>query len=136
MLKRNNLLNACITGEGGIFHVLNACITGEGDIFHELKKLRKVDDTVPTTIDGTKDNITGHFANVYERIYNSIDDKEEMAKIYSRVNNSLDSNSYKDVDLITTEKIKAATLNLKSNRNDPLFIFNSNCLKNAPLAVV
>ena len=64
MLKRNNLLNVCITDEG--------------DIFHELKKLRKVNDTVRTTIDGTKDNITGH---VYERIYNSIDDKEEMAKI-------------------------------------------------------
>ena len=72
-------------------------------------------------MDGTKDNITSHFANVYERIYNSIDDKEEMAKIYSPVNNSLDSNSLKDVDLITTEKIREATLNLKSNRNDPLF---------------
>ena len=80
-----------------------------------------------TTIDGTKDNITGHFANVYERIYNSIDDKEEMAKTYSRVNNSLDSNSLKDVDHITTEKITEAKLNLESNRNDPLFI--SNCLK-------
>ena len=124
MLKRNNLLNACITGEGDIFHLLNACITGEGDIFHELKKLRKVNGTVPRTIDGTKDNITGHFANVYERIYNSIDDKEEMAKIYSRVNNSLDSNSLKDVNLITTEKIREAKLNLKSNRNDPLFIVN------------
>ena len=37
--------------------LLNACITGEGDIFHELKKLLKVND-----------NITGHFAHVYERI--------------------------------------------------------------------
>ena len=35
----------------------------KGDIFHELKKLRKVNDTVLTTIDGTKDNITGHFMN-------------------------------------------------------------------------
>ena len=49
--------------------------------------------------------------------------------------NSLDSNSLKDVDLITTEKVREATLNLKSNRNDPLFIFNSDCLKIAPLAV-
>ena len=48
---------------------------------HELKKLRKVNDIVSKTIDGTKDNITGHSANVYKRIYNSIDDKEEMAKI-------------------------------------------------------
>ena len=76
-----------------------------------------------------------HFANVYVRIYNSIDDKEEMAKIYSQVNNSLDSNSLKDVDLITTEEIREATLNSKSNRNDPLFIFNSDGLQNASLAV-
>ena len=68
---------------------------------------------MPTTIDGTEDNITGHLANVYERIYNSIDDKEELAKIYSRVNKSLDSTSIKDVDLITTEKIREATLNFK-----------------------
>ena len=33
--------------------LLNACITSEGDIFHELKKLRKIKDTVPITIDGT-----------------------------------------------------------------------------------
>ena len=113
MLKGKNLLNACITGEGDIFHLLNACITGEGDIFHELKILRG-ERYCAKTIDGINDNITGHFANVYERIYNSIDDKEEMAKIYSRVNNSLDSNSLKDVDLITAEKIREATLNLKS----------------------
>ena len=84
-----------------------------------------MNDIVTTTIDGTKDNITGHFANVYERIYNSIDDKEEVAKLYSRVNKSLDSTLIKDVDLITTEKIRVATFNLKSNRNDPLFMSSS-----------
>ena len=69
--------------------------------------------------------ITGHFADVYERIYTSIDGKEEVAKLYSRVNKSVDSTSIKDVDLITTEKISEATLNLKSNRNYPLFMFTS-----------
>ena len=113
----------------------NACITSEGDIFHELKKLHKIKDMVSITIDGTKDNITGPFANVYERIYNSIDDEEEMAKIYLRVNKSLDSTSLEDVNLITTDKIREATSNLKSNRNDPLFMFSSDCLKNAPLSV-
>ena len=63
-----------------------------------------MNDIVPTTIDGTKLNITEHFANVHERIHNSIDDKKEMAKLYSRVNKSLDSTSIKDVDLINTEK--------------------------------
>ena len=48
--------------------LLSACITGECDIFHGLNKFLKVNDIVPTTIVGTKDNTTGHFANVYERI--------------------------------------------------------------------
>ena len=77
MLKRDNLLNACITGEG--------------DIFHELKK---TGERYCANNHGWKLKITSHdiLLMFYERIYNSIDDKEEMAKIYSRVNNSLDSN--------------------------------------------
>ena len=37
--------------------------------------------------------------------------------------------------MITTDKIRATTSNLKSNRNDPLFMFSSDCLKNTPLSV-
>ena len=75
--------------------LLSACITGEGDIISPwMKETSKGERYCANNhIDGTKDNITGHFANVYERIYNSIDDKEEVAKIYSRVNKSLDSTS-------------------------------------------
>ena len=65
-------------------------------------------------------------------LYNSIDDKEEVEKIYSRGNKSLDSASIKGRRSYHHRK---ATLNLKSNRNDPLFMFNSDCLKNPPLAV-
>ena len=57
--------------------LLNACINGEGDI-HELKKLRMVSRTVSKTMDGAKENVSEHFANVYERIYNSADDEEEI----------------------------------------------------------
>ena len=78
---------------------LSTCITGEGDIFHELKKLRKVNDIVATTIDGTK--VPGFHFNQGRRSY----------------------------------RHRKATLNLKSNRNDPLFMFNTDCLKNAPLVV-
>ena len=39
--------------------------------------------------------------------------KKRWQKGYSRVNNTLDSNSLKDVDPITTEKIREATLNLR-----------------------
>ena len=112
--------------------LLNACITGEGDIFHELKKIRMVNPTIPSSIDGVKNDIPGHFANAYQKLYNSTDDEKEMSKMYSSISNSIDHTSLDDVDLITTEKVKEATMNLKSNRNDPLFDFNSDCLKNAP----
>ena len=36
-----------------------------------------------------------------------------------------------DVDKITAEKVKEATLHLKQNKSDPLYDFNSDCLTNA-----
>ena len=83
--------------------LLNACINGEGDIFHELKKLRMVSRTVSKTMDGAKEDVSEHFANVYERIYNSVDDKEEMSRMYSGVNKSIDTTSLSDVDLVTND---------------------------------
>ena len=112
--------------------LLNACINGEGDIFHELKKLRMVSCTVSKTMDGAQEDVSEHFANVYERIYN---DKEEMSRMYSRVNKSIDTTSLSDVYLVTNDIVREATMNLKSNRNDPIFDFNFNCLKYAPLIV-
>ena len=110
---------------------LSAFITGEGDIFHQLKKLRKVNDVVPTTIDATKDNITGHFANVYERIYNSIDDEEEVAK---KLLPSKQVTAFHFSQGCRSYHHRKATLNLKSNRNDPYCLCLT--LKNAPLAIV
>ena len=45
--------------------------------------------------------------------------------MYSRVNKSIDTTSLSDVDLVTNDIAREATLNLKSNRNDPIFDFNS-----------
>ena len=86
-------------------------------------------------MDGAKEDVSEHFANVYDRIYNSVDDKEEMSRMYSRVNKSIDTTSLSDVDLVTNDIVREATMNLESNRNDPIFDFNSDCLKYAPLIV-
>ena len=58
-----------------------------------------------------------------------------MSRMYSRVNKSIDTTSLSDVHLVTNDIVREATMNLKSNRNDPLFDFNSDCLKYAPLIV-
>ena len=89
--------------------LLNACINGEGDIFNELKKLRMVSRTVSKTMDDAKEDVSEHFANVYERIYNSVDDKE-MSRMYSRINKSIDTTSLSDVDLVTNDIVREATI--------------------------
>ena len=58
-----------------------------------------------------------------------------MSRMFSRVNKSIDTTSLSDVHLVTNDIVREATMNLKSNRNDPTFDFNSDCLKYAPLIV-
>ena len=55
--------------------------------------------------------------------------------MYSLVNKSIGTTSLSDVDLVTNDIVREATMNLKSNKNDPIFDFNSDCLKYAPLIV-
>ena len=61
--------------------------------------------------------------------------RSENCPVGELSDNPLDSTSLEDVNLFTTDKIRATASNLKSNRNDPLFMFSSDCLKNAPLSV-
>ena len=61
--------------------VLDACINGNGDIFVELRKLRKAKPTVATSMDGKKENIADHFKNIFEELYNSADDKDDLNEV-------------------------------------------------------
>ena len=45
-------------------------------IFHELRKIGKVKNHVPHSMDG-KMNVSDTFANVYQNLYNSADDRDE-----------------------------------------------------------
>ena len=56
-----------------------------------------------------------------------------MSRMYSRVNKSIGTTSLSDVDQVTNDIVREATMNLTSNRNDPMFHFNSDCLMYAPL---
>ena len=58
-----------------------------------------------------------------------------MSRMYSSVNKSINATSLSDTDLFTTDKGREAMMNFKSNRNDPMFDFNADCPKYAPLIV-
>lgn len=111
--------------------LLEACMNGNGDIFSELRKMRKVNCSVPGTMDGSK-NVSKQFTQVYGELYNSGNDEVETAKILDNVNKCIKKSSLADVDLVTSDIVRQATDKIKMHKNDPVFVFNSDCLKCAP----
>ena len=49
--------------------LLEACVSNKGDIFELIKEQRKAAPTVSTMIDGVNTNIESHFANIYTSNY-------------------------------------------------------------------
>ena len=112
--------------------ILDACINDKGDIFKEVREMRKTAPTVSSMIDGVTINIETHFANVYEKLYNSIDDKEKLMTVLQHLNTKIYSGSFIEVEKITPTLIKEAINKLKNDKTDPLYHFNSDCMKNSP----
>ena len=56
--------------------ILHAYINNKGDILKEVRKMWKQHQH--SMIDGVTINFETHFANVYEKLYNTIDDKEKL----------------------------------------------------------
>ena len=53
-------------------------------------------------------------------------------KILGNANTSIDILSLKDVDLVISDIIRKDVEQVKANKNDPVFTFNSDCIKRAP----
>ena len=115
--------------------LLNACINGEGDIFAEIKKLKRTKETVANSIDGVFDDIPKHFTGIYKNLYNSAGDTAEVLKIREEIEAKVNFSNLEDVKRVTPDVVKEATMNLRNSKSDPIFDFDSDCLKNAPDAL-
>ena len=113
--------------------LLEACISDRGDIFKEIKKLRKATPAISETIDGVTSNVESHFADVYKKLYNSVDDTEELAEIEQYLNKNINESSLNEVKVVTPQLVREAIGLLKNDKTDPVFTFTSNCLKNCSL---
>ena len=109
--------------------LLDACINGNGDIFAEIKKLRRAKPTVATSMDGEKDDIPGHFKNIFEDLYNSANDKDDLKKVMDEVETKTSIANLADVDLVTPAIVEQATKNLNESKSDPQLNFSSDCIK-------
>ena len=116
IIKKNNLLDACLNGEG--------------DIFREIKSLRKTKKAVANSIDGVKeDDIPDHFRDIYSGLYNSVEDVENIAIVSAKVEQRIGDYSIDDVTRVTPSIVKEATGRIKSGKTDPVFSFSSDCIK-------
>ena len=116
MIKRNRLLDACLNGGS--------------DIFKEIKKIRKCEQIIASSMDGKTENISEHFKSIYGSLYNSTDDTEELNEIKIEVEEKLNSAHIKDVHKVTPTLVKEAASHIKDDKTDPLFSFSSDCIKN------
>ena len=51
------------------------------DLFSEVKKMRNYRQSSANKIDDQTENKEDHFARIYSKLYNSVDDKEELIDI-------------------------------------------------------
>ena len=103
-----------------------------GDIFEEIKKLRNTPEYVPCSIDGEQNDVPGHFSRIYSKLYNSAGDRKELDERKDIIENKITKSNISDVNKVTPSIVKEATKNLKNGKSDPVFDFDSDCLKNAP----
>ena len=82
-------------------------------------------------MDGEKEDIPGHFKNIFEDVYNSANDQDDLKKVLIEVEAKISETSLSDVDLVTPEIVEQATKNLNESKSDPQLNFSSDCLKHA-----
>ena len=113
--------------------MLKACLDSNGNIFTEIKKQRKCSRINATTIDGHSNNIESHFAQKYKKLYNSVNDEENLFKTEEMLESKINqTNSYNETNIITAELLCVASQKLKSGKSDPILNVTSDFFLNAP----
>ena len=73
-----------------------------------------------------------HFKEIYSKLYNSVDDKENIQNLLDDVNEEINFTHAHDVHKVTPEIVKEAAKHLKDGKSDPVHVFSSDCNKNGP----
>ena len=117
-IRRSNFLSDCLDGK-----IQN--------ILKEVTKLRGSSPSPANNVDGNDNpsDISRHFKNLYQKIFNVHNDAEEVKVLLDEINASVKQSDTKVVDEITPELVKKVIQNMLSDKNDPMFEFKSNAFK-------
>ena len=74
-------------------NLLESLLSPDKCIFEEVKKLRKKSSGLSSRIDGHvgSENITGHFSNIYSKLYNNVSEEEELITLMKNLDSEVDS---------------------------------------------
>ena len=112
---------------------LRACFDNKNtDLFKAIRSLRRSAPTVVNTIDGKSEDIPDHFAGIYESLYNSVDDNQELIGLQQTLNTKINGSCMNKVTKVTSSVIADAVAHIKQDKTDPMFNFSSDCFKIAP----
>ena len=77
--------------------LLEACLNNDLNIFDEIKKLRKCKSDQANSIDGRTVNVENHFADIYENLYTSVNDTNELKIISHQLEENINHLNLMDV---------------------------------------
>ena len=77
-----------------------------GDLFTELKKLRKCQPIVASSIDGVTDQVADYFCDIYKGLYNSANDMDDLLKICKQTEAEVDYTQAQFIRKITPDLLK------------------------------
>ena len=111
---------------------LDACLNNKvNDILQEIKTLRSPSTKSANVIDGqtNSDDIANHFKNIYKDIYNTHHDRNDLESFIEENNNKISQSDIDVLDKMTPDMVKNIIQNFSNNKNDPVFDWKSNALK-------
>ena len=113
---------------------LNSIRGGGVAIFEEIKKFRGSSKTCSSRVDEEvgSSNIANHFAGIYSRLYNQAEHGQNFAEMCDQVNHGAGQGGQHQVGRITEDVVAKSLKMMKSNKNDALFDFQSDCIINGP----
>ena len=69
------------------------------------------------TIDGHNNGIPSHFAKMYTRLYNCVDDEDNLSRIEESIKGKITQHSNRDICQITAELLRTASQKFKSGKS-------------------
>ena len=138
-LSRNNYHFAVRRAQNAINYTESAKLVskiGTCDLFNGIEKICKDKKTdITPTVDGVNgtQNISNHFKDIYEKLYNEQDDisQDIIDDVYGGIVSDKES-AILNANLFTSDLVKIAVKKLKADKSDVSGQFTSDCLKSAP----